>query len=126
MKIVISALVVILLMIDAPSMQSVFGIFYDSHGRVCNFGAAHDECQYEFPEKIPGTSNYADYHSGYKVGYPDGLTEGYIITQRQRTTGLHLGAMDITMVGTKVVWTLEESKTIAIVRRMLVHHESNT
>ena len=76
MKIVISALVVILLMIDAPSMQSVFGIFYDSHGRVCNFGAAHDECQYEFPEKIPGTSNYADYHSGYKVGYPDGLTEG--------------------------------------------------
>ena len=69
-------LVAVALMIDATSIQSVFGTFYDSEGRVCNFGPAHDECHYEFLQNIPGTSNYADYHTGVKVGYHDGLTEG--------------------------------------------------
>ena len=53
-----------------------FGYFYDSQGRICNFGPTHDECLYQFLQKIPGTSNYADYHSAIKVGYHDGLTEG--------------------------------------------------
>ena len=57
-------------------MQSVYGVFTDSEGRVCNFGPAHDECQYQFLQNIPGTINNTDYHSGIKVGYVDGLTEG--------------------------------------------------
>ena len=37
------------------------------------FGPSHDECQYQFLEKIPGTPNYVDYHSGFKIGYADGV-----------------------------------------------------
>ena len=48
----------------------------DSQGRPCTFGPSHDECQYQFLEKIPGTPNNIDYHSGFKVGYSDGFNEG--------------------------------------------------
>ena len=71
MKVLLGAIAV--LMIGA---QSAYGVFTDSQGRVCNFGPAHDECQYQFLEKIPGTINNIHYHSGQKVGYVDGLTEG--------------------------------------------------
>ena len=50
--------------------------FSDAQGRPCTFGPSHDECQYQFLEKIPGTPNYIDYHSGFKVGYHDGFNEG--------------------------------------------------
>ena len=65
-----------ILMIGAPLVQSVLAVMTDSQGRVCNFGPSHDECQYQFLEKIPGTPNYIDHHSGFKIGYADGLTEG--------------------------------------------------
>ena len=48
-------------------------IFTDSQGRPCTFGPNHDECLYEHLEKIPGTVNYRDYHSGYKIGHADGV-----------------------------------------------------
>lgn len=77
MKIVISALVVLVLLIGAQSAYAASDIdgkpiiFTDSQGRPCTFGPSHDECLYEHLEKIPGTSNYADYNSGLKVGYID-------------------------------------------------------
>jgi hypothetical protein len=52
------------------------GITSDAQGRPCTFGPSHDECQYRFLEKIPGTPNNIDYHSGFKVGYSDGFNEG--------------------------------------------------
>jgi|GEM_PF-5393138 hypothetical protein len=72
MKIILSVIVV-MLMIGAPSTQSVWATFYDSQGRPCTFGPSHDECLYEHLEKIPGTSNYIDYNAGYKVGHTDGV-----------------------------------------------------
>jgi hypothetical protein len=84
MKIVTSALVVLVLMIGAPSIQSALanqadteqeaGIASDSKGRVCDFGPDHDQCHDRYFETIPGTPNNIDYHSGFKVGYADGLT----------------------------------------------------
>ncbi len=59
-------------MIGAPSIYALNITSWDAQGRPCNFGPSHDECQYKFLEKIPGTANYADYHAGYKIGYADG------------------------------------------------------
>ena len=95
MKTIVGIIAIIAtLMIAAPSIQSVFGTFYDSQGRVCNFGPAHDECQYQFLEKIPGISNNLDYHSGIKIGYTDGLKEGiyhHHIAEDNRTASFSEG-----------------------------------
>ena len=50
------------------------GVPYDAQGRPCIFGPDHTECLDDFFQTIPGTSNYIDYHAGYKIGYADGLS----------------------------------------------------
>ena len=117
------------LMIGAPSVyanQQVDTngkpiIFHDSQGRPCTLGPAHDKCLYEFLEKIPGTPNYIDFHSGYKVGYPDGLKKGVYHHSKAEdnrtaswTDGYTYGW------GKALQFTLEEPKTIVVIRRMLV------
>jgi hypothetical protein len=49
------------------------GLPYDAQGRACLFGPGHDLCYETFQEGIPGTPNYKDYQSGYKVGHADAL-----------------------------------------------------
>jgi hypothetical protein len=49
------------------------GIAYDAQGNPCIFGPSHDDCYDKVLEGIPGTRNYIDYHSGYKIGHADGL-----------------------------------------------------
>ena len=121
MKVLLGAIAV--LMIGA---QSAYGVFTDSQGRVCNFGPAHDECQYQFLEKIPGTINNIHYHSGQKVGYVDGLTEGvYHHLTAEETRLVYLGVRDIHMVGAKAVETRDVLETIVIVKRMLLLHENS-
>ena len=59
--------------------QSAFAIYRgitDAQGRPCTFGPSHDECQYQFLERIPGTPNNIDYRSGFKVGFHDELKDG--------------------------------------------------
>jgi hypothetical protein len=76
LKTTISTVISITLLIGAPLAYAYTG-FTDSQGRPCTFGPSHDECLYQHLEKIPGTSNYADYHSGYKTGLADGLAGDY-------------------------------------------------
>ena len=66
----------LVLTIGAPSVyarQDTNVTSWDAQGRPCTFGPNHDECRYQFLEKIPGTPNYVDYHTGFKVGYADGV-----------------------------------------------------
>jgi len=46
--------------------------FTDSQGMSCTFGPNHNLCLYQHLERIPGTINYRDYHSAFKVGLADG------------------------------------------------------
>jgi hypothetical protein len=81
MKTIISAIVIVVLMIGAPSIQIVLankahencddscqeaGIASDKMGRVCDFGPSHDECRDQFLERtndlpiLPPNQHYGE------------------------------------------------------------------
>jgi len=77
-------------MIGVPAIQNVFAT--DEQGRPCTFGPNKDECLYQYLQKIPGTTNYADYQSGYKVGLADGLAGDYYHHSKTENASTSWGA----------------------------------
>ena len=88
--------------------------------------ASHYECQYQFLKKIPGTINNIHYHSGQKVGYVDGLTEGvyHHLTAEDNAPSISWGE-GYTHGWSQGCRDSGRMETIVIVKRILALHENS-